>query len=83
MDDKTTDAEIMRYNHYTRVRYIEISLYDVYRNFKAGKISRERFDRERERWNNLWKAVKPTLPYDTIAPTDQLESVIELCDAIK
>ena len=77
-----TDAEIMRFNHYSRVAYIEARLFGIYKGLSEGSISRDRFDSERKRWNALWESVRPTIPEDTNARVDDTESALELCNEV-
>ena len=76
--EEYSNEEIARFNHYTKVRMIEMNLFNLYVQLKDGKISRARFDREAKRWNDLWEITRPTLPNDTRADIDAMEAVLEL-----
>ena len=78
-----TADEILSLNHYSRVKSIEMELYHVYQQYTQGKISRERFDKERRQWNTLWEHAKNMLPPDTNADVENMEAVLELATAAK
>lgn len=78
-----TGDEILSLNHYSRTKVIEMELFQIYEKLKDGEISRERFDRERAKWNALWESAKKTLPPDTRADVHEMEATLELANSVK